>query len=102
MFGRAINARGPTKTSLCITTMEKSPMNDAYRHSRFRRHLPNPRPSRPLSRHYPQAWVAISAFCSSLWLVTSPAFAQVAGGGGNTGLLSQVIGWFVTNIAQGL
>jgi hypothetical protein len=34
--------------------------------------------------------------------VTSPAFAQVAGGGGNTGLLSQVIGWFVTNIAQGL
>ena len=77
-------------------------MNDAYRHSRFRRHLPNPRPSRPLSRHYPQAWVAISAFCSSLWLVTSPAFAQVAGGGGNTGLLSQVIGWFVTNIAQGL
>jgi hypothetical protein len=34
-------------------------------------------------------------------LVAEPAFAQIAGGGGQ-GLLSQVIQWFVTNIVNGL
>jgi type IV secretory pathway VirB2 component (pilin) len=34
-------------------------------------------------------------------LAASPAYAQIAGGGGG-GLLSQVIQWFVTNIVQGL
>ena len=34
-------------------------------------------------------------------LATEPAFAQIAGGGGQ-GLLSQVIQWFVTNIVNGL
>jgi type IV secretory pathway VirB2 component (pilin) len=32
----------------------------------------------------------------------TPAYAQVAGGGGNAGLLSQVINWVATNIIGGL
>jgi hypothetical protein len=34
--------------------------------------------------------------------VVTPAYAQVAGGGGNAGLLSQVINWVATNIIGGL
>ena len=77
-------------------------MNDGYRHSRFRRYVPNRGLNRRLPRRDQPVWVAISTFCALLCLATSPALAQVAGGGGNTGLLSQVINWFVTNIAQGL
>ena len=32
----------------------------------------------------------------------TPAYAQVAGGGGSAGLLSQVINWVATNIIGGL
>lgn len=35
-------------------------------------------------------------------IAADPAFAQIAGGGGNTGLMSQIINWFVTNIVEGL
>jgi type IV secretory pathway VirB2 component (pilin) len=80
--------------------MEKTRMNDAYPHFGAWRDVPNPRLGRRLPRHHPPA--RVSAFCGLLCLATSPAFAQVAGGGGNTGLLSQVINWFVTNIAEGL
>jgi len=34
--------------------------------------------------------------------MVSPAFGQVAGGGGNAGLLSQIINWVATNIIGGL
>lgn len=48
------------------------------------------------SRRYAYAALA-------LCLATSPAFAQIGGiGGAGGGLLSQIINWFVTNIAQGL
>jgi type IV secretory pathway VirB2 component (pilin) len=78
--------------------MEKSRMNkNEYQAFGFRRSVPYPR----LGRHSP-ARVAIPAFYGLLCLTTSPALAQIAGGGGNTGLLSQVINWFVTNIAEGL
>lgn len=44
---------------------------------------------------------AISLFYVAL--AVEPAYAQIAiGGGGGAGLLSQVIQWFITNIAQGL
>jgi type IV secretory pathway VirB2 component (pilin) len=77
-------------------------MSDTYRQLIFRQNAPNPTLDGRPSRRYPKAWVAISALCGLLSLATSTAFAQVAGGGGNTGLLSQVINWFVTNIAEGL
>ena len=77
-------------------------MNDAYRHFGLRRYAPKLRLNGRLLHRYPPAWLAISAFGGVLCLATSPGLAQVAGGGGNTGLLSQVINWFVTNIAQGL
>jgi type IV secretory pathway VirB2 component (pilin) len=38
----------------------------------------------------------------AILLAAPAAYAQIAGGGGNTGLLSQVINWFTTNIAEGL
>jgi type IV secretory pathway VirB2 component (pilin) len=79
--------------------MENSRMNDAHLHLGFRRYVPNLRLNRRLWPHCPPAGVAIGGL---LCLAISPALAQVAGGGGNTGLLSQVINWFVTNIAQGL
>ena len=44
----------------------------------------------------------MGALASLSLLIAAPAYAQIAGGGGNTGLLSQVINWFTTNIAEGL
>ena len=41
-------------------------------------------------------------FIPTLTGVATPAFAQIAGGGGNAGLLSQVIQWVATNIIGGL
>jgi type IV secretory pathway VirB2 component (pilin) len=42
------------------------------------------------------------ALAVALTGVAAPAFAQIAGGGGNAGLLSQVINWVATNIIGGL
>ena len=41
-------------------------------------------------------------FIPTLTGVATPAFAQIAGSGGNAGLLSQVIQWVATNIIGGL
>lgn len=45
--------------------------------------------------------IVVALACLGL-MIAAPAYAQIAGGGGNTGLLSQVINWFTTNIAEGL
>jgi type IV secretory pathway VirB2 component (pilin) len=54
------------------------------------------------SGHLYTAWRLRSTLAATALVLATPAFAQVAGGGGNTGLLSQVINWFVTNIVAGL
>jgi type IV secretory pathway VirB2 component (pilin) len=43
-----------------------------------------------------------AALVLALTEVVTPASAQIAGGGGNAGLLSQVINWVATNIIGGL
>ena len=45
--------------------------------------------------------VVVALACLGL-VFAAPAYAQIAGGAGNTGLLSQVINWFTTNIVEGL
>ena len=43
-----------------------------------------------------------AALALALADVVTPASAQIAGGGGNAGLLSQIINWVATNIIGGL